>query len=263
MKTLHILNGDATLHGFQHSGLDGDTLIWREVLSEGPLTEDIGSAAFWQARAEWIAKGMNTTTDDYYHKMTDQLGKLNEPYEQICLWFEFDLHCQLNMLGAMVLLEKHVDLSEPVISLVCPDSYPGFEDFRGMGELNGDQLAGLYDSRHQLSPYDFDLAAEAWQLYASGDAPALQKWIDETPFWGALHLLKPALEAHLKRLSVNADSLNYIEQELVNAYHAGAKTRHELYAAFWKNNAIYGMGDAEINLYINKLQEGDLIKTTG
>lgn len=262
MKTLHILNGDATLHGFQHSGLDGDTLVWREVLSEGPLTEDIGSAAFWETRAEWISKSFNATPDQYQQGIVDQLGKLNEPYDQICLWFEFDLNCQVNMLGAMVLLEKHVDLSEPVISLVCPDSYPGVADFRGMGQLNGDQLADLYDDRHQLSPYDFDLAAEAWQLYVSGDAAALQKWIDETPFWGALHLLKPALEAHLKRLVVNSDGLNYIEQELVKAHQAGAKTRHELYAAFWKNNAIYGMGDAEINLYINKLQGRDLIKIT-
>ena len=37
MKTLHVLNGDATAHPFASAGLPGDVAIWREMLSEGPL----------------------------------------------------------------------------------------------------------------------------------------------------------------------------------------------------------------------------------
>ena len=54
------------------------------------------------------------------------------------LWFEFDLHCQVNMLGVMAMMLKHTDLSPPAIYLICPDEFPGEEDFRGMGQLNGD-----------------------------------------------------------------------------------------------------------------------------
>ena len=48
---LHILNGDSTAYSFKDTGLDGDILVWREVLSQGPLQEDISSAAFWEARS--------------------------------------------------------------------------------------------------------------------------------------------------------------------------------------------------------------------
>jgi hypothetical protein len=37
MKVLHVLNGDATLFKFKKTGLPGDIVVWREVLSEGPI----------------------------------------------------------------------------------------------------------------------------------------------------------------------------------------------------------------------------------
>src|ERR1700712_1762731 len=137
MQILHILNGDSTLYSFKETGLDGDTMVWREVLSEGPLEEDISSGSFWRARSEWISKGFGETPDGYREKMVNQLSKLSEPYDEINLWFEFDLHCQVNLLGAMNYLKQQADLSSPAIYLVCPADYPGKENFMGMGELNG------------------------------------------------------------------------------------------------------------------------------
>ena len=46
MNILHILNGDATANSFAGTGLDGEIMIWREVLSEGPLEENIASGSF-------------------------------------------------------------------------------------------------------------------------------------------------------------------------------------------------------------------------
>jgi hypothetical protein len=47
-EILHILNGDATLSSFEQTGLDGDIMVWREVLSEGPVEENIASGTFWK-----------------------------------------------------------------------------------------------------------------------------------------------------------------------------------------------------------------------
>jgi hypothetical protein len=55
-QTLHILNGDATLPGFEQADIDGDVMIWREVLSEGPVMANVASATFWQQRADWISE---------------------------------------------------------------------------------------------------------------------------------------------------------------------------------------------------------------
>jgi hypothetical protein len=260
-KILHILNGDSTRHVFENTGLEGDVMVWREVLSEGPIEEDIASAHFWKKRSEWICKGFDESPDEYEKKVIDQLSRIYEPYDEINLWFEFDLHCQVNMLGVIEMLSKHTDLSEPNIFLICPETYPGIDDFYGMGQLESHQLEYLYDNiRVQLGEPDIVIAAEAWQAYTSKDAAVLDKWINETHFWANLHTLKPALQAHLKRLQLNADGLNYIEQKLLDIYRSGVHEKYDIYRHFWKDEKIYGMGDLELGIYLDRLKEKGLIE---
>ena len=254
MKTLHILNGDTTLTSFNETGLDGEVMVWREVFSEGPLATRL-DADFWNAREVWISNSFNDTIAGYQDKVMLELEKLNEPYDEITLWFEFDLHCQVNLLGVMQMLKQQVDLTAPGVYLVCPDSYPGMDNFRGLGQLNGEQLEDLYDARLHLTEYDFIIAAEAWQKHIQFDAAVLQQWIDATPFWGSLHLLKPALEAQVKRLQVNELGLNYIEEKLLHLYENDMVTRTDIYNAFWSEAPIFGMGNAEIDLYLKEKDE--------
>ncbi|MDP9081195.1 MAG: DUF1835 domain-containing protein [Bacteroidota bacterium] len=260
MKILHILNGDSTRYGFEQTGLEGDIMVWPEVLSQGPLEENILSANFWRNRQEWIEETFNEVQDSYQHKMLDQLSVLNEQYDEINLWFEFDLHCQANLLGVMAYLEQKADLSAPAIYLICPGDFPGKDDFRGMGELNGEELEYLYDNiREQLSAEDFAIAQQAWKVYVTGDSSRLSTFLSATVFWGSLHFLKAALEAHLKRLQLNKQGLNYIEQKLLTIYSSGIKTKPEIYLEFWKTEKIYGMGDMEIEIYLDKLRDKKLI----
>jgi hypothetical protein len=256
--TLHILNGDDTLNGFNETGLDGDVLVWREVFSEGPLSENL-DANFWQVRENWIAQTFDDTPDSYQQKVMHELEKLNQPYTEINLWFEFDLHCQVNLLGVMQLLQQQGDLTERNIFLICPDSHPDVPDFRGMGQLTGEQLEDVFDNRIQLTDYDFTLPAEAWKVYVSQDAHQLQHWIDATPFWGSLHLLQAALQAQVKRLQVNEQGLNYIAQKLLHLYQSGITSKPDLYQAFWSQDKIYGMGDTQLDIYLSQLQEKGLI----
>ncbi|WP_295772055.1 DUF1835 domain-containing protein [uncultured Mucilaginibacter sp.] len=258
MSQLHILNGDATLQGFNDTGIDGDVLVWREVFSEGPLAVKL-DADFWHERQKYTSVTFNDTPDGYEHKVLYELEKLNQPYIDITLWFDFDLHCQVNMLGVMQLLQQQVDLSGPEIYLICPDYFPGVLNFKGMGQLTGKQLEVLYDNRLHLGEYDFKLASEAWRAYNTFNADKLDRFIDSTPFWGGLHQLKFALEAQVRRLEVNEQGLNYIEEKLLLIYQNGIINREGIYEAFWRDEAIYGMGDAEINTYLNRLQQKGLI----
>ena len=262
---LHVLNGDSTLNGFEQTSLDGDITVWREVLSEGPVSENIEAAAFWQQRAAFISQTFEDTPEHYNDSMVAQLEKFSQPYEEINLWFEFDLHCQVNLLGVMMLLSQKTNLSGPAVYLICPAEVPGVADFRGMGELGGEQLEYLYDNiRVQLGAYDFELATEAWDLYVAGDAVKLEEWLNTTTFWANMQCLKPAMQAHLKRLRLNANGLNYIEQTLLDIYNAGSnpdsdRDRPQIYTAFWAAEKIYGMGDSEIDTYLNKLIARGLI----
>jgi len=254
-STLHILNGDDTLKGFNDSGLDGDIIVWREVLSEGPVSKII-DGEFWKMRAKWISNTFNVTTEHYFEHMVAKLDKFNCPYQEINLWFEFDLHCQINMLVAMQLIEQQVDLSDRSIYLISPDSYPGVDDFRGMGQLDGEQLEYLFDGRLRLTEYDFRLAEEAWTLYVKGDVAELQNWLDTNPFWGSLHLLKPAMQAHVKRLILNEAGLGYIEQKLLSIQQSGIADKARIYEKFWSEEKIYGLGDKALDIYWGRLNKG-------
>ncbi|RWY52449.1 hypothetical protein [Mucilaginibacter gilvus] len=260
-NTLHILNGDATLPGFTEAEIPGDTMIWREILSEGPVIKNVASAAFWQLRSDWICQAFGETAEVYNDGMIVPLEKMSAPYEEINLWFEFDLHCQINLLGALVMLNQQTNLSAPEVYLISPSEFPGLENFSGMGELNGEQLDYLYDNiRVQLTEYDFNLAAEAWQLYVESDAGKLKTWLADTPFWGNMPNLKSAMEAHLKRLEFNTDGLNYIHQQLLAIYQSGVHTKAGIYQSFWQTEKIYGMGDSQLDMYLQLLTDKKLIE---
>ncbi|MDF2431991.1 MAG: hypothetical protein JWP44_1622 [Mucilaginibacter sp.] len=260
MNILHILNGDATASSFEDTGLDGDVMVWREILSEGPLEDNITTGSFWKSRLEWICETFGETPERYQQKVLDPLTMLDTHYDEINLWFEFDLHCQVNMLGVMTYLKQKTDLSAPAIYLVCPDGYPGKENFRGMGELTGEELEYLYDNiRIQLSGFDLILAEEAWKVYCSHDAGNLKNYLAKTDFWGGLRCLKRALEAQLVRLPLNQNGLNYIEEKLLAIYNADNKGRAEIHRAFWETEKIYGMGDMEIDIYLRLLKNKELI----
>ncbi len=186
---------------------------------------------------------------------------MGEQYDEINLRFEIEMHCQSNLLGMIAYLEQKTDLSAPAIFLICPGDFPGKPDFRGMGELTGEELEYLYDNiREQLTEQDFAIAATAWKVFAGKDATRLQHLIKETDFWGSLHFLKPALEAELKRLQVNKAGLNHIEQLLLDNYNRGIRTKPEIYLEFWKIEKVYGMGDAEIDIYLRGLKDKGLIE---
>jgi hypothetical protein len=256
---LHILNGDSTAHSFKETGLEGDMLVWREILSQGPLMEDISSGAFWKMRERWICKTFNDQPEHYQEYVVGPLEKLNEPYDEINLWFEFDLHCQANMLGVLALLQKKTDLSPPPIYLICPADFPGKSDFRGMGELNSMELEYLFDNiRVQLGEIDFIIAEETWKEFITCNPKVLWESLQLTTFWGNLHSLKPALEAHLKRLEINNNGLNYIEQKLLDIYNSGIKNKQAIYEVFWQTEKIYGMGDREIDIYLEMLADKKL-----
>jgi hypothetical protein len=257
---LHILNGDAALDGFDQTGLDGDVMVWREVFSEGPLQEDILSGSFWSARRDWINRTFNAPEVDYQHKVLDELGKLNSQYKEINLWFEFDLHCQVNLLGVLEMLSLKTDMSAPAIYLICLADCIQFDNKKGLGELTGEQFEELYDARERLNEWELGLAFDAWRLYVNNDLIGLEKWLNENTFWGGVPLLKPALKAHLKRLQTNEDGLSYIEQKLLDIYNKGAKTKAAIYNTFWKTESIFGMGDLEIDIYLNKLKGKGLIE---
>ena len=118
MKTLHILNGDSSLHQFNKTSLEGDTLVWREILCEGKTREEIGSAPYWETRKEFLKNYAKDSFEKHFENLKQEISSVRfSDYEEVILWFEYDLFCQINMLGAIAWL--HHFKKEQTCGITC------------------------------------------------------------------------------------------------------------------------------------------------
>ncbi|WP_199138851.1 DUF1835 domain-containing protein [Pedobacter sp. ASV12] len=248
-STLHILNGDATRHIFEQTALKGDVLVWREILSEGPVS----TTDLWPTRAKWISETYGETTTAYQQKVLAEIEKLNHlgQYNELVLWFEYDLLCQINLSCILNILHQSAK-QLPGIYLICPDHFDGMPNFKGLGELNPQQLASLWASRIKLHQSDLALASEAWQFYVENNPEQLEAFLNRD--FGQLLLLRKALQAHLLRFPQTPDGLNHIEKTLLEIIDSGTYSKPAIYQAFGEREPIYGLTDLQLGHILNQLQ---------
>jgi len=145
VKILHVLNGDSTAYLFRQTALPGEVLVWREMLSEGrvPVTDDF--APFWQQRGDFLAKTYGFDRAEYERDVVNEAQRLLDfwQFDEITLWFEFDLFCQINLLYLLNFFANQ-DLGTTRLTLVSPGSHPEHLHFKGMGALSPPQLAALW-----------------------------------------------------------------------------------------------------------------------
>lgn len=251
MKTVHILNGDATLEKFNQTTLGGEVVVWREMLSEGPVELSIPDN-FFELRANWFATAIKEPAQNYRQKVITEFEKLApaRQFDEVVLWFEFDLHCQVNLI---FLLHYFAGLNFPAgkLSLICPSEHPAHPDFRGMGELTPAELEALVKTRLPLTEKSIAIGSEAWKVYCSGDKNQITRFLDQD--FGQLSCLKNALIAHRDRLRDNAGALSSFENQLITLVQKAGANRFAIYKQFWEGSAIYGISDVALNLYLDKL----------
>ncbi len=252
-KHLHILNGDATTRSFKKSAIPGDRLVWREVLAEGPVTPDPESEDFWDQRMEFIREAYGGKSIDFHEKVISVFLKLREfnVYDEITLWFEHDLICQVNMLFLLQWMSvyRHPDT---VISLVNIDSFPGVDPFHGLAQLHPDQLASLFPDRKPVSDDTLDIAGQLWEAYAGHDPNALVPWTrQEIP---GLPFMRHAMSLHLSKFPNTTNGLNAIQTYILSELQLESCNFKQLYAGFMDKHGDYGFGDSQLKYYIQGLK---------
>src|SRR5262245_2865394 len=102
---LHILNGDGTFPSFKESGIPGDIVVWREILSEGPV-KNLPDNDFFRLRADYICGTSGELPEKYFQQINNELSRIksSNQYDKIYLWFEHDLLCQINLVYLLKIL---------------------------------------------------------------------------------------------------------------------------------------------------------------
>src|SRR5262245_33939527 len=161
---LHIVNGDSTASTLKQTKIKVEGFASKDTLINGP-------APATENDHEWRAVRVQHLTDAYglnpkecekeFLKQEKALASAAD-HDEVVLWFEYDLFCQLNLLYLLDWFSE-AHLKKTSLSLINVDSFPGPKDFRGLGELNADELASLFPKREKLTKAQLDLGAKAWQ----------------------------------------------------------------------------------------------------
>ena len=253
-NTLHILNGDSTLQLFRQTSLKGQTFVWREVLSEGPVHLAFNSTTFWEERENFMTK-FATTIEDYQEKVFRPFKVIEERLEsfnEIVLWFEYDLFCQINMMALIHWLGE-VRTSSQTISMICSGKMDETEKLYGLGELNPEWLEMLFQNRLKLNTREFNFASGVYQAYCSPNAEALYTYIlmpsDEFIY------TSDALNAHFRRFPFQGNDLNEIEQKIIELIGQGIRNANQLVVQLLHWQKYYGFGDLQYFQILNDLKK--------
>lgn len=250
---LHITNGDNFTEKLKTLNLKGDIVTWREMLCEGKTETNVGSESFWKTRFDFLHKNYKISKAWFIEKTLKEYRTLcnHKQQEQIVLWFEYDLFCQINMLAVLSWLKAYRKYAE--ISLVCSGKQVGSDKLSGLNELTDEQLLNLYENRKTLNQDDIEYADYVWQLYCSDNPIRLENLSDYGQF--QFDYLGGALQAHLKRFPTIKNGLNEVENNVLKlSLKQRPKSKTELMSTVLDNQGLYGFGDTQYERVITKLK---------
>ena len=254
-KMLHVHNGDSTAGTARKADLPGEHLAWREALVCGPAPSGLSGDDFRQVRARHLSDAYGVNLQDCEKELREQQAALARfvDHEEVVLWFEHDLFCQVH-LSYLLNWFAQSELGQTKLSLISIDNFPGIDDFRGLGQLNGAQLASLFPQRRKIISAQLILGSKAWQAYSSSDPSELESLLAEDTT--ALPFLKSALFKHLARFPSMRNGLGRDGSLCLELVADGQAEFKSLFPAFGNREPLYGFGDAQVFLELKRLTTG-------
>lgn len=248
-KILHITNGSSLTNYLKELDFEGVFLTWEEMLCEGPTVASIDSEEFFKKRKSFLHEVYKIEIDENEYKK--EIGKLNnwKDYQEVVLWFEYDLFCHINLIAVISLLhQREIDLP---LYLVCSGRVEGEKNLKGLAELNPEQLLDHFENKIKLNPEDRDIAIALWRTYCGKDHNIFKPYIVKT---SSFPYLSNCLKAHLKRFPDSKNGLNTLETNILEIVRTSdIKSRHHLLGYALNYQGYYGFGDIQLERIINNL----------
>jgi uncharacterized protein DUF1835 len=252
---VHVVNGDSVAGTLVHSGLGESVISWRDVLSEGPVPPG-DAAAVHRARARFLADAGFGSAEAILAdlEMADAalMTALAEGRETV-LWFEHDLHDQLQLIQILARIAGLPGRS--AVRLITLDSYPGHPRFAGLGELGADELAALWPRRQPIDGATFAAATRAYDAFRQRDPRALAAIIEQPP--PGLPYLAAALSRLLEERPWVGAGLARSERQILRAVASGARTPAAVFSATWEMEDAPYLGDSWVFRAIDALARGE------
>jgi len=218
-SVLHVTNGESAGNTLRQTSLGGAVLAWQDVLHEGPVPAG-PRAHVREARAGFLS-------DCGWGRRASIAGALERRDEQL--------------VDALALVsESGVDRSS--LELIVVGEFPGRPQFRGLGELDPEELESLWPMRERVAEETVAWAAAAWVALREPEpvALALLSARDDGP----LPFAPAALRRLLAELPSSRDGLSATERRALEALAAGSSTPAAAFQAAQAAEAAPFLGDA-------------------
>jgi hypothetical protein len=238
----HILNGDCLHQLFKSSNIPGEFIICRECFIEGPVSTD-DSPEFRNIRAEYISSTYNSTFEEYKSKVIDEFSKLDNIIadDEVYLWFEDDLFCQVNMWFILSELSKRNVKNIYRIFPISSDE----NKWQGFAHLTAEDLTWLIQSKVKFIPEDIKTGKHLWENYCNNDFEKLKQLSHSGS--NCFKHLDEVVQAHIERFSFRPQTA------LKKVISSEEKDFNKISAEFNTTEAIYGFGDLQVKLLLKSL----------
>jgi hypothetical protein len=232
------------------AGVAGDTSIWADALHDGPVPGGISDDELLQLRAAFIADGLPLTTEQVVAGLREWRDAVDRSrnYDEVVLWFEHDLFDQLNLIQ---LLDRLQQVRHPRATMICIGGFPGRERFKGLGELEPEELASLLPSRAPITGEQYELARRAWTAFRSSDRSAVPRLLETDT--SALPFLSPALGRFLEEFPAPDDGLSRTERHLLQLVSSQPMTAREIFARMHDGEDAYYLTDTGLGSLLRDL----------
>ncbi|HYA08785.1 MAG TPA: MerR family transcriptional regulator, partial [Gaiellaceae bacterium] len=250
---LHVTNGESAGNTLRTTKLGGAVLAWQDVLHEGPVPS-IPRPDLRRARAAFLSEcgwGSERAILSSLENRDRQLVEALRDGVPVVVWLEHDLHDQLQLLEVLSVASD----TGAVPELVVAGSFPGKDDFRGLGELSADELETLWPARRAPSSDALAAAAAAWGAVQGPEPEALAEWARHGS--AELTFLAASLRRLLEELPAPADGLSGSERHALRAVAAGAGTPGDAFVAAQRLEEAPFLGDAWFYRVLATLGAGD------
>jgi hypothetical protein len=239
----HILTGDCLAQKFPLDRVGGEMIVCREALVDGPVNA-ADEEGFWNARASFLTESSDQY-QAYFQDVKAQFEKieLRSADDEIYLWFEHDLFCQVNYWFTIDRLARTPVTRVYRVSPLQRNERP----WTGFADHDADDLAKCFADAAAFARGDFKLGSNLWECYRNEDVVGLTQMANSlSPCFPHLDAVCKA-EAERKR---NARPQKVLEEILSKGY----TNFSDIFAQFSKREAIYGFGDVQVGQLLKNMR---------
>ncbi|MGE6396109.1 DUF1835 domain-containing protein [Chryseobacterium scophthalmum] len=225
MSTFHILNGDCLAEKFPKN-LEGESIIWREALIDGPVSDN----NFFENRKKFIAENYDSESD-YDELVIKEFQRIkNIPEDSdVFFWFEDDLFCQVNFW----FLISNLNLGKTKIFRVFPK-----DTEKGFSESEENDLLELFHSAKEINDIERKLISNLWVDFQQNN---LSK--------GSSSEIVRNLE---ELITANENRFNGTLENQIKDIQKTAENFEEVFKMFNQKYPIYGFGDLQLKRCIDQ-----------